>query len=354
MNIFEKIKNKITFPIILNIIVIIISVTTVTYFFIDKNGLVNLLSEGQHFIIGWFLIAILAHIFNLFIDALTFKVFLKVRYDNISMWSCIKFSMIGQFFSAITPSATGGQPMQIYYMSKLDIEPGFSTSITIQKLIIYQLVTTTFSIMAIILRADYFLSSLNNLAMWIFTIVGFSTQIIFTLIVIFIAFNKKVATFFVNVTTFFIKKIKLIKNKDKIISGIHRQVDTFYSSNKTLMKSPKAVVKVYLLVFVQVAAILSIPYFIYRSLNFNDARLIDMVCSQSYVNLSVSMIPLPGASGAAEIGFGSFFSQYFGTATIKPAILLWRMITYYGTIFISAPFSRFTKDIKNKAHNKQN
>lgn len=31
---------------------------------------------------------------------------------------CISYSFIGFFFSGINPSATGGQPMQLYYMKK--------------------------------------------------------------------------------------------------------------------------------------------------------------------------------------------------------------------------------------------
>lgn len=31
---------------------------------------------------------------------------------------CFLFSSVGFFFSCITPSASGGQPMQIYYMKK--------------------------------------------------------------------------------------------------------------------------------------------------------------------------------------------------------------------------------------------
>mgnify|MGYP000119855769 FL=1 len=32
--------------------------------------------------------------------------------------TCFLFSSVGFFFSCITPSASGGQPMQIYYMKK--------------------------------------------------------------------------------------------------------------------------------------------------------------------------------------------------------------------------------------------
>ena len=59
-----------------------------------------------------------------------------------------------------------------------------------------------------------------------------------------------------------------------------------------------------------------------------------------------NLVPLPGASGGAELAFTMYFGPFFvvGLANkIKPAILLWRFITYYGAILISAPFSYLTK-----------
>lgn len=35
-----------------------------------------------------------------------------------SLWQCISYSFTGFFYSGLTPSASGGQPMQLYYMCK--------------------------------------------------------------------------------------------------------------------------------------------------------------------------------------------------------------------------------------------
>lgn len=339
-------KKKIGFSTILNVLVVVISVCLVTYFFVSKNGFIQLINSNQTFLLGWIGIAFIAHLINLFIDAYTIKMFLGVRYDKISIWDSIKISMVGQFFSALTPSATGGQPMQIYLMSKMNIEAGYATSVTVQKLIVYQLVTTFYSIIAILLRLDYFFSTINHPGMLLFTTIGFSTQLIFTSIVLLIAFNKKIATLAIRFATFIITKIKLFKQKDELIKSVENQVYMFYTSNKAIMKKPKTVIGVYLLVFVQATALLSIPYFIYRSFGYTDASVFDIICSQAYVNLSVSMMPLPGASGAAELGFAAFFAMYFAPQTIKSAILVWRMVTYYGTILLGLPFARFTNDKK--------
>ncbi len=49
----------------------------------------------------------------------SFRIYLKKRI-------CFLFSSVGFFFSCITPSATGGQPMQIYHISwcSLSLESG--------------------------------------------------------------------------------------------------------------------------------------------------------------------------------------------------------------------------------------
>ena len=38
--------------------------------------------------------------------------------EQSTLFRCISYSFIGFFFSGITPSATGGQPMQLYYMRR--------------------------------------------------------------------------------------------------------------------------------------------------------------------------------------------------------------------------------------------
>ena len=44
---------------------------------------------------------------------------LKVLGEKSTFFNNIKYALIGFFFSGITPAASGGQPMQIYYMHNL-------------------------------------------------------------------------------------------------------------------------------------------------------------------------------------------------------------------------------------------
>ena len=69
----------------------------------------------------------------------------------------------------------------------------------------------------------------------------------------------------------------------------------------------------------------------------------NMIFAQSFVTMTSSLAPIPGASGATEGASSIFFIPFFDETTIKSAIALSRFISYYFTILISAPFSRFVK-----------
>ena len=59
---------------------------------------------------------------------------------QLKKWTCFLFSSVGFFFSCITPSASGGQPAQIYYMKKEKIPIPVSTLVLMIVTITYKLV----------------------------------------------------------------------------------------------------------------------------------------------------------------------------------------------------------------------
>ena len=139
-------------------------------------------------------------------------------------------------------------------------------------------------------------------------------------------------------------KIRIIKNVDEKIEGIEKQLDEFHTSNREIYKKPKLLTKATILTFCQFVAMFMVSYFIYRALGFNAASPVQIMSCQAYVNLMSGMIPIPGASGAAELGFTAFFSVFFLHGTLKSAALIWRFINYYLVVFVTAPFAYLSKD----------
>lgn len=328
------------------------------YFFVSEDGLIDLLSKPDSFNLFWVIIALVVFDLNILIDTIVTLVFVRSQFKSFRFLDALKVAFVGVFFGAITPSNTGGQPMQLFLMSKMNISVGFGSACMTQKFIIYQIVNAVFSVFAVIFRFDYFSDAFTNIWSTLFIIAGFSVQMLVTGLFLVISFSKGLTGKLILLIYAIMKKLKFVKNPRRKIAKLHSEVLKFHEANSMLIKNPKLLVTTYLLVALQMIAILSVPYFIYLSFgmpeiavanNMPVANFIDFICIQSFVLFTSNLVPLPGASGGAELAFTMYFGQFFVIANInkiKPAILLWRLVTYYGSIVISAPFSYYTKGKK--------
>ena len=116
----NKTENK-TKKIIKNISFLIILIILTYYFIfrkIDRKGLQIALSNTNLFFI---VIALIVAFGNIFFEGVNLYRNLNLLKEKVSFKDALKYAIVGFFFSAITPAATGGQPVQIYYMHKDNI-----------------------------------------------------------------------------------------------------------------------------------------------------------------------------------------------------------------------------------------
>jgi uncharacterized protein (TIRG00374 family) len=103
------------------------------------------------------------------------------------------------------------------------------------------------------------------------------------------------------------------------------------------------------------ACFFSVSLLIYTAFGLTTYGWADLMLMQSFLFITISFFPLPGATGAAEGGFLLFFNAIFPPQMIYIAMILWRIITYYSNIFAGAAlvvFDEFTK-IARKKHQKE-
>lgn len=351
-------KKKFPAKLIFNIFVLCLCVGIVCFFFFSEDGLRDLLQSGQGIIWQWVVVAITAQLLYMFTETVVIFLFMREKYKNFSFFNALKVSFTGLFWSAVTPSSTGGQPMQIYLLHSMNVEVGYATSRLMQKFLVYQVVLTFVSIISVIMNFGYILSNDNIVFIVIMLVFGFVSQFAVTLIVVMFSFSPKLARKFIMFVAKILGKLKIVKNLDSKVSNIDKQLDMFHSSNKDIYKKPKLLIPAVILTLVQFIAMFLVPYFIYLSLGLSGVGPVQIVTSQAFVNLMSGMIPIPGASGAAELGYTAFFGAIFIGGTLKSSTLIWRLINYYGVIFATVPFAYLTKgktdEAKAKVENKNN
>ena len=337
---------RINVKFILKILTIVLIIGLFSYFLFSEDGLVDLFKNPKRILWGWIVTALVCHIINLVADIYLIYKFTKNNNSEYKFTQAIKASMVGQFFSAVTPGASGGQPMQVYVMANQGVDSGSSTSSLIQKFLVYQTVLTAYSAIAILFRMDYF-NSLNKVV-WSLAVFGFASQAVVILTLILVSFCPRITKKLVMIIVVLLAKIPFLKKLKERVEEIESQIDIFHDSNREFYKNKSLVLESYVVTIVQLTSMFLIPYCIYRSLALKGESVFALICSQAFISMSTSFFPIPGASGAAEGASSVFFDPFFTSTTIKPAILMTRIISYYFTVLISLPFSYISKRAKKK------
>ena len=346
-------KKKISGNLIFNILVAGLCVFMVLFFFFGEDGLNDLLSSGMKISIVWILAAVGCQLIYMLLETIVIYCFIHQDYKHFTFFDSLKVSFVGLFWCAVTPSSTGGQPMQIYLLHSMKVDVGYATSRLIQKFLIYQIVLTSISVLAFVYKFEFFTTSLSQPVIFTFVVVGFVSQFTITGALILVSFWPKLTKKFIFGIAKLLSKVKILKNLEQKARGLEEQLDIFHSSNKELYHHKKTLAVTFLLTFAQFIAMFTVPYCVYRALGLTGATPLDMISSQAFVNLVSGMIPIPGASGAAEVGFTAFFNGFFTTETLMSATLIWRMINYYGVVVVTAPFAYITNGKSRKGKVKQ-
>lgn len=233
---------------------------------------------------------------------------------RLSIFKALKFTWIGFFFSAITPAATGGQPVEIYYMNKEGISSANATMAMMLQLCGFQISTLLISIICVIIYP----SVLSGGIIWFFILGLVLNALVLTFMFVGI-FSKKITKKLVDI---FIKLLALVRirnldrKKVKFEEGLAQ-----YNKSANFIKAHKAeFFKSIVRVFVQVLFLHSIPFLSIQAI------LYIMVCS----------IPLPGSIGVSETLFLKLFGGVFGELILSSAMLINRFVSFYLYILISA------------------
>ena len=302
-----------------------------TFYFIFKGQnfqeILNLIGKVD---IKYIILAIIFVSFFVICDGFNIRKILRNLNEKTTIWKCIKYSLIGFFFSAITPAASGGQPMQIYYMRKENIKIENSTLTFLINLSCMQVATITMALFNIIFNYRYM--KLPMVLLFILGIFLNLSALTFLLISIFSRrVTKGIINFLVKLMKFFrIKNIE--ERKEKLEIGLEK----YQKNAKEIRKRKTVVLKNLVRTYIQYLSLFSVTYFVYRALGFNEYNIFNLVAIQSVLYGTVSGIPLPGSVGASESAYLALFEHiYKDKNMLETAMVVDRFINFYLLVFIS-------------------
>ena len=325
-------KNK-----MFNIFVVILSAGIFISFLIYTKGINHLIDEVKTLNKYWLLAAVALMLIFLVFETLIIYVITKAFCKKEKLLAkSFRYEMIGQFFSAITPFASGSHPAQLYAMMEDDIPAGIGGSILMIKFITHQTVILLYLVIALIFKFNYFNERINYF--FYLCIFGVVTHFAVILLAIMFCINKNITKKILNFGIKMLGKIRLVKNPEAAYEKVELELENFHKNAVLIKEHMRMWVDATVLTLLQWLVFFAIPYCLYRSFDFNSVDIVTMIVAQIFLVNFMSIIPLPGAEGGAEGGFYIIYGLFFRSDTVITAILIWRIITYYFAIAVSSIF----------------
>ena len=321
------------FKAIFNTIFLIVLIAGTLYFVLCDQNITKIVETMTDVNQWWMVLAfVLAFVFVCG-ESVIMHYLMRLLKRAVRLIRCIKYSFIGFFFSYVTPSATGGQPMQMYYMQKDDIDVSVSALVLLLITVGYKMALLILSGIAFLCKADFILDRLGFVKYIL--IYGIAVNVIFIAFLCIVIFHESLAKSCIRSIAGFLYRIHIVKDRRHMQDKLLKMMEPYHEGAVYIRRHPLVIFNVLWMSVLQRAALFLVPWCVYRAYGLKGIGAFEIVALQTIISLAVDMLPLPGGVGAAEKSFEIMFESIFGAGLLIPGMLLTRGISYYFILLFS-------------------
>lgn len=246
---------------------------------------------------------------------------------------CCQYAAAGFYFSSVTPSATGGQPAEVFYMTRRGISAAHGALAMLLFTIFHQVASVTYGLGAWLLAPEI-LASLGT-GLGVLLGYGLTALTLLTVgMVTLLIYPRPVE----HLCRWFLRlgaRLRLVKDLAKSEAGLAHQMEE-YALGAALLRG-RILLPVWLLglAMIQQGSRFLITWTVYRALGLSALGPAELVGTQALVALAVGCLPIPGAVGASEAAFLAAFRGQFGPALTPAAMVLYRGLSFYLPLLVT-------------------
>lgn len=266
-------------------------------------------------------------------EALCTAQILKTLGSPMPLRRCLGYSCAGFYFSTVTPSATGGQPMQVYYMARDGVPGAHGALDMLLVTICFQVVSAGYALVSFL----YFPNLVEGLGGGLGVLLGLGLAMTLFLTALMVACLIQPRWMAVPAMGI-IDLLSRVAGEDRAAlwrGRVQRQLDNYGQGAAILRSKPTLIPRLLGLTTVQLGALYLVPYMMYLGFGLTGHTAAQMVAMQAMLSVAVAFLPLPGGMGAAESVFLQAFGLFFGADLVAPAMVLSRGVSCYGTLALT-------------------
>ena len=280
----------------------------------------------------WIIGLFLCWVAYAFFDALGTWLCPKKQGFSLGIFKVLAITLIGFFYSNITPGASGGQPMQVNSLRKAGVPVGNGTTAVTVRLISNQFMVSVLSLLFLIFNRAFVYRQLSG-AIW-FVRIGWIINFAVVPLVLLAAFRRTLVRRLASGLIGLLARLRIIRDREAAMQKTAEVLNTYHTAFHDLFRSPAQLILQCLCSALSMLALTGSIVFVYYAFGLSGTPWYHLLTLGLLLFVSASYTPLPGASGAQEGGFMYYFNGVFPGGTKGLALLIWRFFTYYLFLFV--------------------
>lgn len=314
------------------------------YFLLRKAPLKEMAAAILQANVSYLLLGFSIMVIYVILEGVCIKATMHRMGERPSILRCIGYAFVGFYFSGITPSASGGQPAQIYFMAKDRCNVSHSMIALLLISSVYQISMLIYGVFMYALQYHFLAQSVVQIK-WLLLLSTAINIICVMLILLALFFPKRLrkCSHTILKGLYYIKACKKINvwqgKMDKLFSEY--EAGAMYIRNHPLL-----IGKLFIITMIRLTLLYLVPFFVYLSLGLKGHTALQMVAMQAILTVAVSALPLPGSVGVSESVFLLLFGMLFTPSFLLPAMLLTRGISFYAVLLLSGGIFSLSSGLK--------
>ena len=282
----------------------------------------------------WLLAAVICSFLYIWFEGVAVRTILKSAGFKKNHRNGLLYASADVYFSAITPSATGGQPAAAFFMSLDGIPAGIAAAALVLNLMMYTLSVIVLGIAAEILYPNAFFGFSSPSK----ALIILGAVVLFLLSAAFFVLMLKGERVFSLTRRFiaFLKRKTSYNKIDILLKKLSRAERDYSSCIEIFSKDKLLLFKSFFWNIMQRASQIAVPSLLYRALEGGGANAGVLFSKQCLITIGYNFVPVPGAMGVSDYMMIDGYSEVVGKNTALTLELLSRGSTFYVCVTVSA------------------
>lgn len=335
-------KKKTAIKYILSILFLVIMVVITAIMLLNKYSISDMYKTIKTLNNKYILLGIMMIFIYIFFEGMATREILKAMNTKSTVIDNFAYGAIDYYFCAVTPSASGGQPIVAYYMVKDKISlPNTSITLLINTAL-FKIVLLTLSVVAAIIVPKFVFASALLIVLYV---LGFFINVFLIVLCFLGAFKPKWLHAFGKWVVKILIKMRIVKKPLNVFHKLKEKMEEYEYSGKLVLSHKKEFIIALVYNFIQRIALFSVSYLVFLAFYKGSAggsleyrTYFELVAVQVAIALCVDSLPLPGGVGISEYLYLFLFGFVYANVTsdfVASAMLVTRGVSFYFPLIIS-------------------